>query len=228
MTRPRIHDQNRVGGLNRRKTMGDDDRGALRHQFVEGGADLLLADRVEMRGRFVQDQDRRVLEEGACNRDPLALAAGQLHAALAHPGGEAVGQTVDELAQRGAVRSPGAVRVGHLAPGEADVRRQRVVEQIRVLCDQRDDGRRKSSSRSWRRSMPPSVMRLAAGSQKRSSRLATVDLPAPEAPTSATVLPGRTSKLTPSNGRRVAAGIGEAHRFELQLAASRAPAGRRR
>ena len=57
---------------------------------------------------------------------------------------------------------------------------------------------RRSSSRRSRRSTPPSVTRPCCGSQKRSSRLATVDLPAPDAPTSATVLPGGTSKLTRS------------------------------
>ncbi len=57
---------------------------------------------------------------------------------------------------------------------------------------------RRSSSRRSRKSTPPSVTRPCCGSQKRSSRLATVDLPAPDAPTSATVLPGGTSKLTRS------------------------------
>ena len=38
---------------------------------------------VEARGRLVQDQDRRIGQEGARDRHPLALAARQLDAALA-------------------------------------------------------------------------------------------------------------------------------------------------
>ena len=58
--------------------MGDDDGRAVGLQHVEGAAHRLLVHRVEMRGRLVQDQDRRVLEEGAGDGDALALAAGEL------------------------------------------------------------------------------------------------------------------------------------------------------
>ncbi len=39
--------------------------------------------RIERRGRFVEQDDRRVLEKGAGDGDALALAAGKLHAVLA-------------------------------------------------------------------------------------------------------------------------------------------------
>jgi hypothetical protein len=69
----RFHDQDRVCRLNGRQTMGDDERCALCHQLVEGGADLLLADRVEVGGRFIEKQDRRVLQKSARDGDTLAL-----------------------------------------------------------------------------------------------------------------------------------------------------------
>ena len=57
---------------------------------------LLLAQRVEMRGRLVEDQDRRVLQEGARDRDALALAAAQRQPALADPRVVALRQPLDE------------------------------------------------------------------------------------------------------------------------------------
>src|ERR1044071_1118134 len=39
--------------------------------------------RIEVAGRLVEQQDRRVLEQGARDRDTLLLSAGQAHAALA-------------------------------------------------------------------------------------------------------------------------------------------------
>ena len=45
---------------------------------------------VERAGRFVEDQDARVLEQDARDRQPLALAARELVAALADDGVVAV------------------------------------------------------------------------------------------------------------------------------------------
>src|SRR3546814_1782925 len=55
---------------------------------------------VEMGGRLVQDQYRGILEEGAGDRDTLALAAREAGAALADRRVQAVGQSCDELRQR--------------------------------------------------------------------------------------------------------------------------------
>src|SRR5690349_6306887 len=96
--------------------MSDDERCALRHEFIEGRADVMLADRIETRSRFVEDQDRCVLQEGAGDRDPLALAARQLYAAFANAGREAVREPVDKLAERRAGDRTLHIRVGYLAP----------------------------------------------------------------------------------------------------------------
>jgi hypothetical protein len=55
----------------------DDDPAALgeRAQQLEHGLDL---DVVEVRGRLVRQQQRRVQRERACDRDPLLLPAGQV------------------------------------------------------------------------------------------------------------------------------------------------------
>ena len=76
--------------------------------------------------------------------------------------------------------------------------------------------RRRSSSSYSRRSWPPRRTTPASGSQKRSSRLATVVLPAPDGPTSATVLPAGTLKRHVGQRAAPAAGIGEAHARHLE------------
>ena len=96
-----VQHNDEVGVAHRRQAMRDHDGGAVGLQQVEGAANGLLVDRVEMRGRLVEDQDRRILEEGARDRDALALAAAEAGAALADRRVEAIRQGGDELAQRG-------------------------------------------------------------------------------------------------------------------------------
>ena len=69
--------------LDRGEAMRDDDRGAPGHQIVEADLHQPLVLRVERAGRFVEQQQRRVAQDGARNRDALALAAGERDAALA-------------------------------------------------------------------------------------------------------------------------------------------------
>ena len=65
---------------------------------------------------------------------------------------------------------------------------------------------RQSSARQPARSTPPTVTRPAVGSRNPSSSAATVLLPAPLSPTSATVSPGASSRSSPSRTRPARAG----------------------
>ena len=158
--------------------MGDDERGPVSRQPLERRVHRLLVDRVEMRGGLVQDQDRRVLEEGSRDRHALALAAGELHAPLAHPRVEPFRQRGHELGE--GARSTAASDIASLAPGRA--RRiflpERVVEEIGVLGHQRD------AAAQFVQPIAPELgavepHRPASGSQKRRSRLASVRLARP-------------------------------------------------
>ena len=60
--------------------------------LLQGLLDRRLGPAVEGAGRLVEDQDRRVLEQGAGDGDPLLLAARQLQPALADLALIAVGQ----------------------------------------------------------------------------------------------------------------------------------------
>ena len=57
--------------------------------------------RVERAGGLVEDQDARVLEDGAGDGDALLLAAGEFQAALADAGVVALGQAQDEVVHLG-------------------------------------------------------------------------------------------------------------------------------
>ena len=71
-----------------------------RAQLVDRLLDARLGLDVERAGRLVEHQDRRVLQDGAGNGDALALAAGQLAAALAGTRVVAVALGEDEVLRR--------------------------------------------------------------------------------------------------------------------------------
>ena len=66
-------------------------------QRAQAVLDQRLALAVEARGRLVEDQDARIGEDRARDRDALALAARQLHAALADDRVVPLLELLDEL-----------------------------------------------------------------------------------------------------------------------------------
>ena len=66
-----------------RKPVRDHEGGAALHHLVERGLHLALGGGVERARRLVEDQDRRVLQQRARNREALPLAARERTAALA-------------------------------------------------------------------------------------------------------------------------------------------------
>ena len=75
-----------------RQAMRDDERGAIAHELHQRLLDAALGFVVERRGGFVEDQDGRVLEQRARDRDALPLAAREQRAAIADLGVEALRQ----------------------------------------------------------------------------------------------------------------------------------------
>src|SRR5215470_4711247 len=66
-----------------REPMRDRDHGLAGHERAEALLDRGLDLAVERGGRLIEHQDRRILQDHACDGDALALAAGELDAALA-------------------------------------------------------------------------------------------------------------------------------------------------
>ena len=70
------------------------------HRFHDRG----LGPRIDGAGGLVEDEDRGILQEGAGERDALALAAGETHAALADLGLVALRQVDDKGVRVGGLR----------------------------------------------------------------------------------------------------------------------------
>ena len=79
-----VDHEDAIGLLDRRQSMCDDERRAVVHQLIERPLDDALGFGVQRRRRFVENQDRRILEQRARDRDALPLPARQQHAAIAH------------------------------------------------------------------------------------------------------------------------------------------------
>ena len=80
----------RLGALHGGQPMRDHERGAVLRDALQRLLHGRLAFGIERAGRLVEQQDRRVAQDGAGERDALALAARQGHAALAEPRGVAL------------------------------------------------------------------------------------------------------------------------------------------
>ncbi len=94
---PAVEQQDARGVANGREPVCDHKGGASLHHFVESGVDPGFGDRIERAGRLVEDQDRRIFQQCACDRQALPLAAGQHAPALAGIGFESLFAALDEF-----------------------------------------------------------------------------------------------------------------------------------
>ena len=92
-----LEDDDQVRVADRRKPVGDDERRPAGEQQPERALDLLLGADVHRRGRLVQDQDPRIGEQGARERDELPLTEGEARAAFLEVGLVAVLEAQDEV-----------------------------------------------------------------------------------------------------------------------------------
>src|SRR6185312_2070638 len=126
-------DEHGVGAADGGEAVGDDDGAAAVQEPVERALDHDLGRPVDVRGRLVQDQDARVGEQRAGDRDQLALARGEAGAALAHLVLEAAVQPPQQPVEADRGGRVAHVRVARAGPGEADVVGDRAREQEWVL-----------------------------------------------------------------------------------------------
>ena len=93
---PGVEDHDAVGDARGRKAVCDDEAGSPRHQPLYGVANHCLALGVEVRRRLVEDQQGRIAEELASDREPLLLATGQTNSPFADNGVETVLESSNE------------------------------------------------------------------------------------------------------------------------------------
>ena len=100
---------------------------------VQRGLHHALALGVQGAGGFVQQQQRRVFQQRARNRNALALAAGQAHTALAQKGGIALGQCLQKIVCKGLARSSKHLGIAGTGAAIADVFQRAGRKNHRVL-----------------------------------------------------------------------------------------------
>src|SRR6266568_933612 len=130
---PLVQDEDQVDVPDGRQAMGDHERRPADREPVEGVEDHRLGHRVDGRRRLVEDQDGRALQKRPGHAYALALADGQLRAALAQLGLIAVGKTRDEVVRVGGSGGFDDLRLRRLQPPIADVVADRAGEKLRDL-----------------------------------------------------------------------------------------------
>src|SRR5580765_6635249 len=108
--------------------MRDDQRRAILGDPVELVLNVFFSMAVERRGRFVEQQDRRALEDRARDGDALLLAAGKLQAALADLRFITFGRAADETIDLGLARCLLDVSIACIPAPVTDVVADRVVK----------------------------------------------------------------------------------------------------
>ncbi len=94
--------------------------------------------RVEIGGRLVEDQQRRVGQKGAGERDAPHLTSAQSGAVLTHRRVVAPGQLGDELLGQGVTGGGSDIPYVGLGSGEADIGRDGIGKEMGALGNPRD------------------------------------------------------------------------------------------
>src|SRR5436853_5851724 len=81
-----IEDHDPIGTTNRGQAVGNDKCRSSLQKTVQGLQDLRFCSRIEGRGRLVENQDRRILQQSAGDAQALAFAARKSCSSLAEYG----------------------------------------------------------------------------------------------------------------------------------------------
>src|SRR5947207_1492451 len=133
-----VHHHDPVAGQHRGEAMGDHQRGAMMHQFLQRRLHQRFALGIERRCCLVEQQQRRVAQDRTRNGDTLALPSRQRHAAFAELRLESTRQAADEfggVSKLGGTLDLGVIGIG---PAEADVFARGRGEHHGILGHQRD------------------------------------------------------------------------------------------
>ena len=122
-----------VGVADRREAVGDDERGAAVEQAAQRALDAALGADVDRARRLVEDQDARVGEQRARERDELPLAEREAEAALAELRVVAVLEPLDELVGADRARGGDDLLARRVGPAEGDVVGDRAGEEEALL-----------------------------------------------------------------------------------------------
>src|SRR5580658_8787909 len=96
-----IQNKNGVGPANGGEPMRDHDGRFTLHQTIQGFEDQLLRSRVQAGAGLIQDQYRRIANDGPGDGNPLPLSAGKSNPALTENRVVAIGKLVYKFVRVG-------------------------------------------------------------------------------------------------------------------------------
>lgn len=134
----RGHDDDAVSMADCRQPVCDDQGSSALGQFVQCALDRRFRFRIEGGCGFIQNENRRIFQKHAGDRDPLFLAAGQFHPALTDDGVQPVGQRTDKRFQFGTADRFPNFFIGSIQFPVPDVVSQRTRKQEHILLNDSD------------------------------------------------------------------------------------------
>ncbi len=135
---PAVHDEYLVGVAHRVQPMGYGHEGLAPRKLRKSRHEQVLVLRVDRARRLVEDDDRRVLHDGARDGHALALPSGEVRTALFENGVVPLRQLHDEVVAARPFRRGNHLVARGIRLSEPDVVLHGVVEQVHVLEDHRD------------------------------------------------------------------------------------------
>ena len=219
--RAALEDDDLVGVGDGGHALGDDHHGRVAGVRSQRGPQPRVGREVERRERVVEQVDLRLDHQRPGDAQPLALAAGDVGAALGDRRLQALRHGLDEVAGLGDLERVPQLLVGRVRVAVPEVARDRAGEQVGLLRHQADPAPQHLGGEV---ADVDAVDPHAARRSRRTSRGISdirVVLPAPVLPMIAVVWPGCAVSETPGEHRTGGAGIGEADVDQLELAAQR-------
>ena len=122
-----------IGVPYRFEPVRDHDDGLVLGQRADRGLQAISVFRVHIRRRFVENDDRRVLQHRACNGDPLPFPAGKVRSSTAYNGIISFLQRIDKAVAARHMRGGLYLCVCRVQPSHADILAHGIVKEIVVL-----------------------------------------------------------------------------------------------
>ncbi len=130
-----LDDKDEVGGADGGQPVRDHHRGPSGECLGQGRLYRGLRGGVQVRGGLVEDHYSRPCQQKPGDGQALAFTAGEAIPAFADDGVQPVGQALDEVGKPGPAQRVPQLVLGRLRQCKQQVRTDRLVEQVPVLCD---------------------------------------------------------------------------------------------
>ena len=128
-----VEHQNFIGVLHGGKTVRDHQNRLFLRQLFKGELNLMFVLSARKSGCFIQNDDRRVFQNGARQRDALIFAAGEVSAAVSYNGVKPLREASDDFPALGGLGGAQNLLPRGVRPCGANVFQHRILEQPGIL-----------------------------------------------------------------------------------------------